>query len=69
MPTIAVDKAALFKALGQEWVQIQIIDRLLILELAGIQPRNSTSYALNSVSGVMPGDRLPVLNPPRYRAR
>ena len=47
---------------------IQMIDRLLILEFAGIQPKNSTSYVLNSVSGVMPGEPLPVLNPPRYRA-
>ena len=32
MPTISVDKAALFEALGQKWVQHSPVNEMLLVE-------------------------------------
>ena len=53
MPTIAVDKAALFKALGQEWVILSKPGNDFVgtnTLSTGTPQRNSTSYVSSSVS-------------------
>lgn len=51
MPTVAVDKAALFKELGKEFVQshADTTPRNKLTEALGTQPKSSTSYASSSV--------------------
>lgn len=52
MPTVSVNKADLYKALGRGYVANSIRPWLCasVYEELGIRPRNSTSYASNMVN-------------------
>jgi hypothetical protein len=51
MPTIAVDKAELFKELGKEFVVDAVVGErpCRLTEISDIRPKSSTSYASSSV--------------------